>query len=194
MSIKILGGLAKSRSLFVPNGQLIRPTSVLLKRRIFDSIQDLSGYEFYDLCAGSGAMGLEAWSRGASKCFMLEKNRIVFNLLKKNISTMQEHYRSEYEHRPIKAVNGNMEKWLAAPQECISKEEAILFVDPPYEIHKLYKVDTLKLLNDPNRKAQVWIESDKDKGVPLEFWIEQGLNPFKVFKQGSSYIALFDEL
>ncbi len=191
MSIKILGGLAQSRSLFVPKGQLIRPTSVLLKRRVFDSIQDFTGYEFYDLCAGSGAMGLEAWSRGADKCFLLEKNRSVFSILEKNVSMMKQYYSEDIAERPIITRSGAMEKWLAQPQDCFSCENAILFVDPPYERHNLYKEDTLKILNDKSVKAQVWIESDKDKGVPLEFWSQQGHEPDKVYKQGGSYIALF---
>ncbi len=191
MSIKILGGLAKSRSLLVPKGQLIRPTSVLLKRRVFDSIQDLSEYEFYDLCAGSGAMGLEAWSRGAQKCFLLEKDRRVLSILEKNIATMKKFYPEDFAKRPIVSRAGAMEKWLAIPQECFSSKDTILFVDPPYERHSLYKEDTLKVLNNKDIKAQVWVESDKDKGVPLEFWSDQGHEPDKVFKQGGSYIALF---
>ncbi len=191
MSIKILGGLAKSRSLLVPKGQLIRPTSVLLKRRLFDSIQDFSGYEFYDLCAGSGAIGLEAWSRGASKCFLLEKNKSVYSLMMKNVSMLKEFFSGELKDRPVMAQNGTMEKWMSRFQECFLNENAILFVDPPYESHELYKEYTLNLLKDEKVKAEIWIESDKDKGVPLEFWESQGLTPYKVFKQGSSYIALF---
>ena len=167
MSIKILGGLAKGRSLFVPKGQLIRPTSVLLKRRLFDSIQDFSDYEFYDLCAGSGAMGLEAWSRGAKSCFLLEKHRQVYSLLGKNVGIFKDIFGQEISSRPISFQNGAMEKWLSVQTSVIEREEAILFIDPPYEKHNLYKVNTLELLRNPNRKAQVWIESDKDKGVPF---------------------------
>ncbi|MBC96743.1 MAG: hypothetical protein CME63_03280 [Halobacteriovoraceae bacterium] len=192
MSIKILGGLAKGRSLFVPKGQLIRPTSVLLKRRLFDSIQDFSDYEFYDLCAGSGAMGLEAWSRGAKSCFLLEKHRQVYSLLGKNVGIFKDIFGQEISSRPISFQNGAMEKWLSVQTSVIEREEAILFIDPPYEKHNLYKVNTLELLRNPNRKAQVWIESDKDKGVPFDFWAQQGFEAYKVFKQGGSYLALFE--
>jgi len=191
MAIKILGGLAKGRSLFVPKGQLIRPTSVMLKRRVFDSFQDLRGHQFYDLCAGSGAMGLEAWSRGADKCFLLEKNREVYRILQKNAKLMEEHYEDDFREREIVTQFGVIEKWLSHSQDSFYSESAILFVDPPYEMHNLYKKNTLKLLNDKNLKAQVWVESDKDKGVPLEFWSRQGHEPNKVFRQGGSYIALF---
>ena len=191
MSIKILGGLAKGRSLLVPKGQLIRPTSVLLKRRLFDSIQDFSDYEFYDICAGSGAMALEAWSRGAQKCFLLEKNRSVYSLMMKNVAMLQEKFPSESRVRAIGSQNGVMEKWLARTQDCFNNERAVIFVDPPYEKHNLYKDYTLKILKDESVQAQIWVESDKDKGLPLEYWHDQGLSPYKVYKQGGSYIALF---
>jgi 16S rRNA (guanine966-N2)-methyltransferase len=68
MSIKILGGIAKGTILFLPDEKLTRPTLVLLKRKIFDAIQNFDGKIFIDACAGSGAIGLEAWSRELKKC------------------------------------------------------------------------------------------------------------------------------
>ena len=67
MSVKILGGFARGLNLLVPKGDLIRPTSIMLKRRVFDFFQRMDDKIFIDLCAGSGAVGLEAWSRGAQK-------------------------------------------------------------------------------------------------------------------------------
>ena len=110
----------------------------------------------------------------------------------KNVSSFEDFYRDELKGRPIVSQNGAMEKWLSRGQECLSRENVVIFVDPPYEKHDLYKDHTLKLLKDESVKAHIWIESDKDKGVPLEFWEEQGFTPYKVFKQGASYIALFD--
>ena len=57
MSIKILGGFARGQVLAVPKTDSIRPTSVMLRRRIYDFFQDLDGFYFLDICAGSGAMG-----------------------------------------------------------------------------------------------------------------------------------------
>ena len=84
MSLKILGGFARGQILAVPKGDLIRPTSVMLKRRIYDFYQDLSGVTFIDLCAGSGAMGFEAWSRGARRIYLNEVNRHVLMTLEEN--------------------------------------------------------------------------------------------------------------
>jgi 16S rRNA (guanine966-N2)-methyltransferase len=191
MSIRILGGLAKSRSLFVPKGQTIRPTSVLLKRRIFDSIQDLSPYCFWDLCAGTGSIGLEAWSRGARKVFLQESKKEVFRYLKKNAEEIQKGYQEEALKRPISVSCMNVEKWFSSLGSCAGLGNDIFFLDPPYELHNLYKNIGLGLLGMLDESQQLWIESDKDKGLPLEFWTQQGHEPHKVFKQGGSYLALF---
>ena len=189
MSIRILGGLAKSRSLFVPKGQTIRPTSVLLKRRVFDSIQDFSSYRFWDLCAGTGAVGLEAWSRGAQELFLNEPNREVYRLLKKNIEVISKGL--DPQERPIRASNLKVEKWFKGSVSDVNGANDILFLDPPYELHSIYKEVGPGLIRELRQTQQLWIESDKDKGLPLSFWEDSGFTPYKVFKQGGSYIALF---
>ena len=77
MSISILGGVAKGAKLATPSSHNTRPTSVLLKRRLFDSHQSFEGIEFYDICAGSGSMGIEAMSRGAEKVIFVESNQMA---------------------------------------------------------------------------------------------------------------------
>ena len=69
--MQIIGGLAKGHGLCVPRG--IRPTSTLLKRKLFDSHQTWEAVNFIDLCAGSGSVGLEAWSRGAKSVCLVEQ-------------------------------------------------------------------------------------------------------------------------
>lgn len=191
MSIRILGGLAKSRSLLVPKGQTIRPTSVLLKRRVFDSLQDLSPYRFWDLCAGTGSIGLEAWSRGAQNIFLNESSKEVFKLLKKNISEVTKGLDEEVMSRPIIASNISVQKWFESFGTRDTQGNDIFFFDPPYEMHHLYKTVGLGLLEALNDSQQLWIESDKDKGLKLDYWLELGFEPFKVFRQGGSYLALF---
>jgi 16S rRNA (guanine966-N2)-methyltransferase len=191
MSIRILGGLAKSRSLLVPKGQLIRPTSVLLKRRVFDSFQDLSPYSFWDLCAGTGSIGLEAWSRGAEKVLLSEASKDVFKLMKKNVDEVRQGLEEEFKQRPITCSQLKVEKWFSSLGPSLGYGNDIFFLDPPYEMHNIYKTVGLGLLEKLDGDQQLWIESDKDKGLKLEFWSEQGHEPYKVFKQGGSYLALF---
>ena len=93
MSITIIAGFAKGLKLQVPS-RGVRPTSVMLKRKIFDSNAGrLESFDrFVDLCSGSGAIGLEAISRGAQKLLSVEKNRSPFEILRKNVVHFQESY------------------------------------------------------------------------------------------------------
>ncbi len=95
MSINIQGGKAKGLSLALPNPKNARPTSALLKRRFFDSNQDLSGHDFYDICAGSGSIGLEALSRGAKSVTFIELASNNLSVLKKNINSIKQSYESK---------------------------------------------------------------------------------------------------
>src|SRR3990172_5277353 len=95
MSIKILGGIAKGTILFLPNEKLARPTLVLLKRKIFDAAQNFEGSIFIDACAGSGAIGLEAWSRGADRVYLIESDKKVFDCLLKNTEKIEKHFNQE---------------------------------------------------------------------------------------------------
>lgn len=191
MSIKILGGLAKGQTLLVPKGDLIRPTSVMLRRKIFDARQDLSGFNFFDICAGSGAVALEALSRGADSVTLVEKNPKVFGLTKLNIQTIKN---SSSDLGEIDLIKGDGLKWLESfllGYEELSteeKESAILFIDPPYAIHDFYK-KSLSLLEKVDFLGEVWIESDEQKGLKKSFF-ENLFEPKKIYSQGSSFILI----
>ena len=72
--MKIIGGKFKNRNFYMP--ATIRPTQNMLRKALFDIIgQDLEGLTFLDLFAGSGAMGLEALSRGGAMQLYITTNR-----------------------------------------------------------------------------------------------------------------------
>lgn len=197
--VSILGGFAKGLSLMVPNGTLIRPTSVLLKRRIFDSFQDLSGYTFVDLCAGSGAIGLEACSRGANRIYLVEPHRAVFSILSKNVGNFSSKYNAKNLFT-IEPVAKFAEKWMVKffddykRREDLNQQKTVLFLDPPYEEKKVYRSIISYLGSDSCFKGQLWIESDRQKGLSIEELEAQlkmyNLEIGKIFKQGTSFIAI----
>lgn len=197
MSLRILGGMAKGHELITPRGDLIRPTSVMLKRRLFDSHQNWQGKTFIDLCAGSGAMGLEAWSRGAQKVVLIENSAKVFTSLKKNVAKIKESFEQEYLQRSIQINQASCSKWLKIfKEEYLSltqeqQENTLLFLDPPYREINLYEAVVDDLVDW--FKGVLWIESDEQKGLPQKFWSQQkGLESTKSFTQGASYISIFD--
>lgn len=183
MSIQILGGVAKGLKLSTPSN-LIRPTSVLLKRRLFDSIQDFSPYEFVDLCAGSGAIGLEAASRGANKIYLNEFNPKVFRVLKNNISDFQKKY-SECE---ISTSKDSFKKFLDRYE---LKEESFLFFDPPYEKLELYQ-EFAQFLKQQQTSFKVAVEFCRQKTATTQQVEELFGKPERDYQQGTSFLYIYD--
>ncbi len=198
MSVKILGGLAKGQSLFVPKGVDLRPTSVRLKRRLFDSHQNWEGKIFIDACAGTGSIGFEAWSRGCDQVYLIEADRKSFQNLKNNAQKLSGKL-SKSDAGEIFCHSMYFEKWLKGFKEKYSswseeeKENTVIFFDPPYRLTDLYKKVVLEqLVGEKWFVGTLWIESDTKKGLGPKFWDEQGLEAKKVYSQGDSYVYIVD--
>ena len=187
MSIKVLGGLLKNRPLSVPKGEQTRPTSVLLKRRLFDSYQNLSDFNFIDVCAGSGGVGVEAWSRGAKSLTLVENHSNALRALHKNVEDIKSFLPEEVSLRPISIKKQSAEACL---KELDLRSDTIVFLDPPYEKIVLLEKLLNQILMTCNVEA-LWLESDIQKGLTVDYWESKGWVPKKVFKQGTSYIAVF---
>lgn len=194
MAVSILGGRAKGHSLLVPKGDLIRPTSVRLKRKVFDSHQDWSGRTLVDLCCGSGAFGLEGWSRGAEDVLLIEKNKKVVSFTQKNKDSLEKIFNAQ----KIKIYSDDVIKFLnhfALTYQSWGEEKRLntyLFFDPPYEFKDLYEKVFSFILDKMNFIGEFWIESDRQKAYSLDYWQSKGHPPYKSFQQGTSYIVLFD--
>ncbi len=87
--MRIISGLHKGRTLKVPSSKFTRPTTDRVRETLFNilnNIIDFDGIEVLDIYAGSGSLGLETLSRGASKVDFVEKNFPVYKILSENIS------------------------------------------------------------------------------------------------------------
>ncbi len=189
MSIRILGGSAKGVELDVPKGDRIRPTSVMLRRKLFDSFQaDLPEF-FVDLFAGSGSVGLEALSRGVPKVYLSEKDSKVYSILSKNAGKFK---------GDIKTFKTPFEKFLPrfiSEYQLLSEEiqkNTVLFYDPPYALHK--KLESFldnQIFNGDWFKGSLWLESDDKKGLSLDVWRGKTPSPMKVFHHSDSFVCIF---
>ncbi|TYL51593.1 16S rRNA (guanine(966)-N(2))-methyltransferase RsmD [Nocardioides sp. BGMRC 2183] len=85
---RIIAGQARGRVLRTPKGDLTRPTSDRVREALFSAVESLygslTGLRVLDLYAGSGALGLEAWSRGASTVTLVEQDRRTAGLIASN--------------------------------------------------------------------------------------------------------------
>ena len=121
--MRIVGGKYKSRVLERINDENVRPTSDMARESIFNILQNVVyGADFLDLFCGTGAMGIEALSRGAKEVAFNDASRKSLEILKKNLDKLQ--IKSGYT-----VTNALAENYL----KTIDKTFDIIYIDPPYK-------------------------------------------------------------
>lgn len=84
--MRITGGTARGKVLLTPRGQTTRPTDARTRETLFNMLaEEIVDARFLDLYSGSGAIGLEALSRGAASCAFVEQNKSAAALIRKNL-------------------------------------------------------------------------------------------------------------
>lgn len=135
---RIIGGSARGRRLGTPPGTSTRPTSDRVREALFSALEaalgTLAGRSFLDLYAGSGAIGLEALSRGAAQVTAVESDRRTAALVSANARALG--FELDVVARPVSRV-------LAAPAP---RRFDVVFADPPYPLGNDELVSTLALL------------------------------------------------
>ncbi|MCL2396476.1 MAG: 16S rRNA (guanine(966)-N(2))-methyltransferase RsmD [Defluviitaleaceae bacterium] len=123
--MRVIAGSARGTVLFSPRGDATRPTSDFVKENIFNIIRDdVYGVDFLDLFAGSGAVGIEALSRGANSATFVDASQKCVALVQRNL----EKTRLKDKAVVIKADATNAIEKLAAQ----GQKFGIIFLDPPY--------------------------------------------------------------
>jgi 16S rRNA (guanine966-N2)-methyltransferase len=122
---RIIGGSARGRRIKAPAGERTRPTSDRVREALFSSLASdlgsLSGLRFLDLYSGSGAVGLEARSRGAGAVTLVEQDRRTVSLIRANLHDLG--------FTRVDVVPGSVARVLAASPE---EPYDVVFLDPPY--------------------------------------------------------------
>lgn len=149
--IRICGGRWRGTKLLSPSG--IRLTRGSVKEAIF-SILDVEGKDFLDLFAGSGAVGIEALSRGARNVVFVERRREMVEIIKKNLEKIGV---------VSKVIRGDVKSVIRKMRE----EFDIIFMDPPYD--KGYVGMVLPLLPSILREGGIIVvEHSKREDVELQ--------------------------
>jgi 16S rRNA (guanine966-N2)-methyltransferase len=120
--MRIVAGEFKGRRLAGPDGKATRPTSDKVREALFSILGDISNQRVLDLFAGTGAVGLEAISRGASEAVLVERDRRMASVIDRNIEDT-----TGGDDDRVKLVRGDAFKYLAS-----AKSFDLVFVDPPY--------------------------------------------------------------
>ena len=153
----------------------MRPTSGKTRETLFNWLQfDIDGKTILDPFTGSGALGIEAISRGAEKVYFIEKNFKVYNILKSNLKILDS---SQY-----KLINQDS---LVHLEKENLKPFDIVFLDPPFNQGLLPSILTLiskkKLINS---KSKIYVESEY--ALTLEFLSSNIMYKCKIEKQKKS--------
>ena len=125
---RIVAGSAGGRRIAVPPGQATRPTAERVREAMFSTVQtllDLDGARVLDLYAGSGAVGLEALSRGAGHALLVESEARTARLIRDNARSLGLQDAAEVRAEPVRRV-------LAGPPP--GPPYALVFADPPYAL------------------------------------------------------------
>ncbi len=127
--MRISGGLARGIPLRVPKGDAVRPATDGLRQAVFSSLAArLSGAWFADLFAGSGAYGLEAFSRGAAGGEFVEKNAKAAACIRENIQAVCKSGGRPEASLTLKPVDALT--W----EPSLGRVPDLVFIDPPYDI------------------------------------------------------------
>lgn len=141
--IRIIGGKYRGKKISFPNIANLRPTPNRVRETLFNWLMnDIRNARCLDAFAGSGALGIEALSRGAKSVTLIEKNPIIFQNLKKVCASLS--------NEVINLINDDANKYLTDIAPKIPEQFDIVFLDPPFKdscpyacIDYLYNSDLL---------------------------------------------------
>jgi 16S rRNA (guanine(966)-N(2))-methyltransferase RsmD len=184
--VRIIAGKYRGRKLKSPPSLLTRPTSDRLRETLFNIVAPrIKGARFLDLCAGSGAVGIEALSRGADHVTFVDQSKKMCALIEANVAA-------------LKVDEGEVDVFTAEAsaflRKCAKKEVSpfeFVFFDPPYATDYRAMLDYLgknaaRLLADD---GLVIVEHHKKKELPEEFGV---LRRYRELKQGDSSLSFYE--
>jgi len=151
MNIRIISGEFGGRKIEAPDTGKTHPMSERIRNALFNSItHEITGAKVLDVFAGTGAVGLEALSRGAHDVTFIERDRVAQHILAKNITTLKVEDR-------VSIARTSVENWLSMHDQPLYD---LIFADPPYDdtqfstvsrLFGLLKPGGLMVLSHPGR-------------------------------------------
>ena len=177
--MRVIAGEFRSRRLKTLPGLATRPTPDRLRETLFNVLAPMIGDSvFLDAYAGTGAVGIEALSRGALRCIFVEKNRAAVEVIRENLASLGLNNRAEVYTGKTLAV---LERLTAD----------VVFLDPPYELEKEYEA-ALSILgaNQLGALAKNFVIAQHSSRTALRS--EYGvLLRYRVLKQGDNSLSFY---
>jgi len=183
--MRIIAGKYRGRRLKSPPSLQTRPTSDRLRETLFNILAPrIKGARFLDLCAGSGAVGIEALSRGAQDATFVDQSRRICALIEANLEEFG------VDENDARVVNDEASEFLRRHGKKEPSPLDIVFFDPPYEAD--YDVVLERLGEDTGAllatDAIVVVEHHKKRELAEKFG---GLHCYRTLKQGDSVLSFY---
>ena len=171
--MRVIGGEFRSRKLKPVPGLETRPTPDRLREALFNVLAPrIQDAVFLDVYAGTGAVGIEALSRGARRCIFVEKSRGAVDVIRENVAAL--------------GLENRAEVFTSKPGPVIERVKAdIVFLDPPYEMEKELEA-ALGMLGG---SAGLVIAQHPSRRELAE--VVGGLRRYRVLRQGDNALSFY---
>jgi len=175
--MRVIAGRLRSRKLASVPGLAVRPTPDRLRESLFNILAPrIEGTVFVDAYAGSGAVGIEALSRGAARVILIEKSSAALDVIRKNLEALGI-------AREVTVVRGN------AASAVLNYQADIVFLDPPYDQVQAYS-DSLEALGDGRYSLVIAQHASR-----LSLGENYGqLRKTRVLKQGDNSLSFYEPI
>ena len=183
--MRIIAGKYRGRKLKSPPSLKTRPTSDRLRETLFNILAPrIEGMRFLDLCAGSGAVGIEALSRGAAHVTFVDRSRKMYALIETNVKILG------VDDDAVEVVSKEASDYLRKHLRNESELFDVIFFDPPYEadydevLNHLGEAWARLLTNE----GVVIVEHSRKKDPNDEFG---ALKRYRLVRQGDSCLSFY---
>jgi 16S rRNA (guanine966-N2)-methyltransferase len=172
--MRVIAGEYRSRKLKTVPGLDVRPTPDRLRETLFNVLAPrIAGTVFLDAYAGSGAVGIEALSRGASRVILIERKSVAIEVIRENVASLGI-------GREISVVRGQASVVLG------NYSADIAFMDPPYELETEYMASLTALADTP---CELAIAQHASRLTLAEDYGR--LHKTRVLKQGDNSLSFY---
>ena len=181
--MRVIAGRFRSRSIWAPPGSDTRPTSDRLRETIFNVLAPvIDGANFLDLYAGSGAVGIEALSRGAASVTFVESNKKAARAIRDNLASLAITAGADIVEQPAARSIAQ----LAAAKRIYD----IIFLDPPYAMEGQYEAALTALAGSTVLNADTVVIAEHTKHFRPEDHYGS-LAVYRRLQQGDAALAFY---
>jgi 16S rRNA (guanine966-N2)-methyltransferase len=178
--MRIISGEARGRRLFAPQGMNTRPTADRVRESVFNILgRRVVGARVLDLFAGSGALALEAVSRGAEHAVLVDQDRSAAAVIEKNIALMR---------CADRTMVLNMD-WRRALGKLEGRGFSLVFMDPPYKMEESYGQAACALGERQMLEPDAVLVMEHSRSLSLQGRLGRGFEIFDTRVYGDSAVS-----